>query len=270
MGFYEPAVGVEPTAYRLRSDCSASELRWHVDLPYEDSLPILLNYYKTRNKVDKVSITDYANSMFRRQGTLRVEDDQSTDGGGKTIVWIVSILLILLVLAGAGIYAYLATDFFNSNDENTEDTAASNQSNSPQTNSIVLDDSKPKEEDENDEQPPAGDGPMIEDESSDETPTPAPLIDKSIYSVQVLNGNGVAGSAGEVETVLTDAGFVVEATGNADTWDYQSTTYRVKSSLDTQVVEDLVEALEQQYTVVEGEAIAEGEAYDIIVIVGAN
>ncbi len=54
-------------------------------------------------------------------------------------------------------------------------------------------------------------------------PTPTPTIDRATLKVRVLNGGGVPGKAGDVKTILQDAGYTDIVTANADTFDYTKT-----------------------------------------------
>ncbi len=67
------------------------------------------------------------------------------------------------------------------------------------------------------------------------TPTPAPTINKSEWTFEVLNGSGVAGAASKVADALTSAGYTVVETGNADLSDYEQTQIYVKNDLKDKV-----------------------------------
>ncbi len=64
----------------------------------------------------------------------------------------------------------------------------------------------------------------------EETPAPAPEAPETVapseVSVEVYNGSGTPGLAGEATTGLEDAGFPVTETGNADSSDYERTVVR--------------------------------------------
>jgi hypothetical protein len=55
-------------------------------------------------------------------------------------------------------------------------------------------------------------------------------FDRSKLSVEVQNGSGETGVAGKGADVLKSFGYKIAATGNADNYDYQSVTIRVKST----------------------------------------
>ncbi|MGH8873482.1 MAG: LCP family protein [Acidimicrobiia bacterium] len=82
--------------------------------------------------------------------------------------------------------------------------------------------------------------------------------------VQVLNGNGVSGAAGEMSERLAEAGFEIAAVGDAEEKDYATTTVLVPegSNAGNQIVGQL------GFGVVRFGAVDNG--YDAIVIVGAD
>ena len=82
--------------------------------------------------------------------------------------------------------------------------------------------------------------------------------------VQVLNGNGVTGAAGQMSDRLTEAGFEIAGVGNAEQRDYDTTTVLVPegSSAGNQIVGQL------GFGVVEFGSVDNG--YDAVVIVGAD
>jgi LCP family protein required for cell wall assembly len=82
--------------------------------------------------------------------------------------------------------------------------------------------------------------------------------------VQVLNGNGVVGAAGEMSERLAEAGFEIAGVGNAEERDYANTTVLVPRGSDAgdQIVGQLGFGVVQFGTVDNG--------YDAVVIVGAD
>jgi polyisoprenyl-teichoic acid--peptidoglycan teichoic acid transferase len=82
--------------------------------------------------------------------------------------------------------------------------------------------------------------------------------------VEVLNGNGLAGAAGDMSSRLESLGFQVASIGNADANSYAVTTVIVPSGSDDG--ERIVEAL--GFGVVEHGAVDNG--YDAVVIVGSD
>lgn len=101
--------------------------------------------------------------------------------------------------------------------------------------------------------------------------TPEVKINLADYSVQILNGSGVAGEAGAVQEILTAEGFESIDTGNADSYDYSDTEVQVKKDTPEVVFETIERALNSEYTVLKSDKIlAEDSGYDILVIVGVK
>ena len=91
----------------------------------------------------------------------------------------------------------------------------------------------------------------------------APFAQQSLR-LEVLNGNGVGGSAGEVSRTLENKGFTVESIGNADNTNYSQTTIVVPEG--SANGERIVVAL--GFGVVQVGSVDNG--YDAVVIVGAD
>lgn len=100
------------------------------------------------------------------------------------------------------------------------------------------------------------------------TPTATQEIGRSEYKIQILNGIGEEGVAGELKTVLEDEKFTVIATDNADNYDYETTEVRYKKNVDNDFRKDLNNELEKQYVVKEGEELINSSDYDAIIIIG--
>ena len=61
------------------------------------------------------------------------------------------------------------------------------------------------------------------------TPTPTPELDRADLSLEVLNGSGEAGVAGDVASALEDLGYPSPIeTGNADAYDYEETVIQLQ------------------------------------------
>lgn len=104
--------------------------------------------------------------------------------------------------------------------------------------------------------------------STTEAPKDEPTkVDLTDYSVQVLNGSGVAGEAGKVKDLLETEGFEKFDVGNADSYDYTDTEVRMKKDTLKEVFEKIKSAMED-YTVVEGDELEKEAENDVVVIVG--
>jgi hypothetical protein len=89
-------------------------------------------------------------------------------------------------------------------------------------------------------------------------------LDTRPLRVEVLNGNGTAGAAGEMSQTLESMGFQVASIGNAETSSYAETTVVVPEGSDDG--QTITSAL--GYGVVEYGTVANG--YDATVIVGSD
>lgn len=104
------------------------------------------------------------------------------------------------------------------------------------------------------------------------TTTPAPTaggtLARSSLSVSVQNGSGVSGAASDMAATLRELGYRITATGNADTFDYEDVTIKVKPTK-RNYLKQLQDDLSEDFTVAEAAAdLSSDEAADAVVIVG--
>ncbi len=93
-------------------------------------------------------------------------------------------------------------------------------------------------------------------------------LDRSTLSVEVQNGSGAVGAASKGSDILKSFGYKVIATGNADNFDYQNTTIKVKSTK-TNFLALLKKDLGFSYTVGSASAdLASSSTADALVIIG--
>ncbi|OGM10705.1 hypothetical protein A2Z22_05360 [Candidatus Woesebacteria bacterium RBG_16_34_12] len=103
------------------------------------------------------------------------------------------------------------------------------------------------------------------------TPTQAQEVDTSEYSINILNGSGIAGEAGRVENLLSDIDFKVIDTANADSYDYVETEVQIKENLPDTLYNLIKESLENNYIVTRlDENLTEDSEYDVVIIVGSQ
>lgn len=100
-----------------------------------------------------------------------------------------------------------------------------------------------------------------------ESPSPEPDVDLTEYSLQVLNGGGVAGQASVVQGLLEDSGFETIETGNADNFEYTATEVSLKSDLPAGVRSAIESAL-TGYDLEFQADLDEDSEYDIVIIIG--
>jgi hypothetical protein len=102
-------------------------------------------------------------------------------------------------------------------------------------------------------------------------PTPTPQkVDLSKYTISVLNGSGVTGAASELRSSLTDAGFIVGTTGNADNSDYTTTEISAKEDVESSYLQQLQEELEEEFVVENGDELDEDDEADVRIIIGTE
>jgi hypothetical protein len=119
------------------------------------------------------------------------------------------------------------------------------------------------------------------DEPSDTAPTPTPNLEptstatpsasdleRGDLSVVILNGSGVSGAARKLSDTLTELGYEVESTGNADSSDYESTEIEV-SSTKKNFLNQLKKDLEGEYTIGDTSTTYTGQG-DAQIIIGAE
>ena len=110
--------------------------------------------------------------------------------------------------------------------------------------------------------------------NEDETPTPSPIpttgtVESSKdLNIQILNGSGEVGVAGNIKTYLADKGYKNLFTGNADNFNYENVTINIKSSRKT-YSQSIQDDLSGDYTVNDtiGTLAADSE-YDAQIIIG--
>lgn len=96
-------------------------------------------------------------------------------------------------------------------------------------------------------------------------------INLSEYKVEVLNGSGISGRAGQVKDALVSIGFLEDqiTTGNAASYTFKDTEVEMKSSVFGAVLQKIQQAL-LEYSVVKKDALGEGSSYDVVVTVGTK
>lgn len=98
--------------------------------------------------------------------------------------------------------------------------------------------------------------------------TATPTIDKSAITIEILNGNGISGSAGSVKDQLTGAGFTVDKVANAYNFNYEKTIVYFKTGKNTEA--DLIKnALSNRQCETSNDDSVVGN-YDIVVVVGQS
>ena len=99
-------------------------------------------------------------------------------------------------------------------------------------------------------------------------PTASPSANLAKYKIKILNGSGIKGEAGKVQTLVEVAGFTVLSTGNAATYDYTKTQITLKTGIDLNFVTALVAALKKNYQLEDTKTVS-SQTNDVTVIVGS-
>ncbi|MCS7093071.1 MAG: LytR C-terminal domain-containing protein [Patescibacteria group bacterium] len=99
--------------------------------------------------------------------------------------------------------------------------------------------------------------------------TPQVTIKKEELKIQVLNGSGIPGKAGELRSILKEKGYSEVITGNADNFNYQNTEIKVKKSK-SQALNQIKKDLGYYFSLLKESFLEEREIPDIIIIVGSD
>lgn len=126
------------------------------------------------------------------------------------------------------------------------------------------------------------DTPMPTPTGEEEEPTISPTIakptvnpvdqstglDRSTLSIEVQNGSGEVGAASKGSDILKSFGYKITATANADNFDYENATIKVKS-IKSNFLALLKKDLGFSYTIGSASAdLSSDSAADVLVIIG--
>ena len=109
------------------------------------------------------------------------------------------------------------------------------------------------------------------------TPTPKPTsntvdkesgLDRSELSVAIENGSGIGGAAGKATNILKSLGYKVTSTSNADNFDYENLTIKVKSGV-SKYLSLLKKDLSDDYTIGQTSSdLSASSSADALIIIG--
>ena len=99
-------------------------------------------------------------------------------------------------------------------------------------------------------------------------PTASPSASLSKYKIKILNGSGIKGEAGKVQTLIETAGFTVLSTGNASTYNFTKTQISIKTGVDQEFITSLIKTLEKNYQL-EDTKTSSSQVNDVTVTVGS-
>lgn len=110
--------------------------------------------------------------------------------------------------------------------------------------------------------------PLEEVSITESTPAPTPSgLDRSKFTLRVLNGTGTAGLAASVSAKLKDLGYQIERTGNATNSAFTKTIVRGKTD-STDLIAQLIKDLAPEYDASQGASLRASDASDAEVIIG--
>lgn len=110
--------------------------------------------------------------------------------------------------------------------------------------------------------------PTVSEETSSPTPIPTQVeIDRDEVSIQILNGTGIGGAAGDLQDEMKDLGYSDIEVGNASSQDYETTSVIFSSDLSKEVVDEITDKLKSIYKDVDSET-GETDEYDVEIITG--
>jgi hypothetical protein len=108
--------------------------------------------------------------------------------------------------------------------------------------------------------------PTIFQQPASQSPTPV-QIDRKEVKIQVLNGSGIAGAAGDFKEELEDLGYADITAGNASTQDYTNTEVTFATGVTTEVKDEITDKLEEIFVDVDVKSGSVGE-YDLRIVTG--
>lgn len=117
---------------------------------------------------------------------------------------------------------------------------------------------------------PAAQTPPVEPPALPTDEAPA-VIDLSKYPIKVLNGSGKSGVASKLKDTLTEEGFTVSGTGNADNSDYELTEIRTLPDVPEELVTKLTTLLGKTYELAsKSAALKTGSTDSVEIIIGST
>ncbi len=171
-----------------------------------------------------------------KEETEPEKEEKTNKESSFNVLWILIPGMLLLGLLIGGIFAYVF---------GIQKIADTNKTDSSQTQEVIAE-------------------PSI---SPTLKPTASPSASLSQYKIKILNGSGIKGEAGKVQTLIETAGFSVLSTGNALTYDYTKTEITVKTGIDRDFIIALEKTLKKDYQL-EATKTVSSQTNDITVIVG--
>lgn len=112
------------------------------------------------------------------------------------------------------------------------------------------------------------DGPTSTPTIARSSPTPTQVeLDREGVKIQILNGTGISGAAGDLRDELSELGYSDFAVGNASGQSYKNAEVTYGTDVDDEVKEELTSKLEDLYQDVDVKSGSAGD-FDIRIITG--
>jgi len=201
-----------------------------------------------QSKMEKPKVIDQPNSKFNLLNTR--------------FLWSIFVILVLILCWQN--YASIKNIFIEEEPEaSTQTTTQSSSTQTPSDSNPVAAETKTIVQST---VPTESTVPTSDAAATQTPPTTTTVIDKSTISIKVLNGNGVAGRAAKVSSLLTTDGYKVLSTGNAKRFTYATTIVyfhegkAAEANLVKETLNDYSVSLQQDNTI--------ANKSDIVVVVG--
>ena len=104
------------------------------------------------------------------------------------------------------------------------------------------------------------------------TPTPKPKasIDRSEWSLEVLNGTATPGLAKDLADKLETLGYEIILTGNADNKDYEESQILITSEKDSEEIDLLLEDIKKEIDISSSSGDLEDSTASARIIIGSD
>jgi len=201
---------------------------------------------------------DLEDDFFQRHASDRFDDEkpvprrQHTGAGKIILILMVVVLIVVVCYQNFDSVTNLLDKNFNLFTQDNSNTYTSNtydNKNSSQNRNVNLN---------------SNTNTSLLNDNLNANSTPA--IDKSLIKIEVLNGNGVTGSAEKLKSVLTNVGYTVSKVANARRFTYPDTIIYHKTGDET-TAQDIKAVLTGYQTLIENSDSIAG-TYDIVIVVG--
>lgn len=93
-------------------------------------------------------------------------------------------------------------------------------------------------------------------------------LNLSQYSIQILNGTGTPGQAGQAKKLLLEAGFEKIQVGNAPTYDYQQTQVSLHPTAPSQLFQTLQDTLQDSFSATLSSQLDSSSDFDAVITTG--